>query len=292
MKIRHLVFAVSTALALAACASTPRGTAPEIARLQSELHRLHGDPRIAPTAAAELANADAAVDTLVRDGRRLDRELFDHGVYLADRLIRTAEAEGLARFAEQHAQDLGREREQLLAEARTRDLAIARADASAAAAAARDAQLDAEQQRLAADQARLDADAARAQLAELQARETERGLVVTLGDVLFETGRAELKPGATRNLDQLAEALRSDDRSQVAIEGHTDSTGSRNFNLDLSLHRAQSVQAYLIGHGVNPARITVRGMGPDFPVADNASSGGRLQNRRVEVIVQKVVASR
>ncbi|MBN8740076.1 MAG: hypothetical protein BGP24_20935 [Lysobacterales bacterium 69-70] len=292
MKIRHLVFAVSTALALAACASTPRGTAPEIARLQSELNRLHGDPRIAPTAAAELANADAAVDTLARDGRRLDRELFDHGVYLADRLIRTAEAEGLARFAEQHAQELGRERERLLAEARTRDLAIARADASAAAAAAHDAQMDAEQQRLAAEQARLDADAARAQLAELQARETERGMVVTLGDVLFETGRAELKPGATRSLDQLAEALRSDDRSQVAIEGHTDSTGSRSFNLDLSLHRAQSVQSYLIGRGVNPARITVRGMGPDFPVADNASSGGRLQNRRVEVIVQKVVASR
>lgn len=292
MKSRHFAFTVSAALALAACASTPRGPAPEIVRLQSELHRLHGDPRVGPNAAAELANADAAVDTLARDGRRLDRELFDHGVYLADRLIRTAEAEGLARFAEQHAQDLGREREQLLAEARTRDLAIARADASAAAAAARDAQIDAEQQRMAADQARLDAENARAQLAELQARETERGTVVTLGDVLFETGRAELKPGATRSLDQLAQALRSDDRSQVAIEGHTDATGSREFNLDLSLHRAQSVQSYLIGHGVNPARITVRGMGPDFPVADNASSGGRLQNRRVEVIVQKVVASR
>src|SRR6478735_11877410 len=117
MKIPHLVFAVSSALALAACASTPRGPAPEVVRLQSELHRLHGDQRIAATAQVELANADAAVDTLVRDGRKLDRELFDHGVYLADRLIRTAEAEGLARFAEQHAQDLGREREQLLAEA-------------------------------------------------------------------------------------------------------------------------------------------------------------------------------
>ena len=292
MKIPHLVFAVSSALALAACASTPRGPAPEVVRLQSELHRLHGDQRIATTAQAELANADAAVDTLVRDGRKLDRELFDHGVYIADRLIRTAEAEGLARFAERHAQNLGREREQLLAEARTRDLAIARADASAAAAAARDAQIDADQQRMAADQARLDAESARAQLAELQARETERGMVVTLGDVLFETGRAELKPGAARNLDQLAQALRSDDRSKVAIEGHTDATGTREFNLDLSLHRAQSVQSYLIGHGVDPARITVRGMGPDFPVADNASSGGRLQNRRVEVIVQKVVASR
>lgn len=292
MKTRPLLLAASTAVFLAACASTPRGPAPEIVRLQSELQRLHGDQRIATNASAELAKADAAVTTLARDGRRLDRELFDHGVYLADRLVKTAEAEGLARFAEQHAQNLGREREQLLAQARTRDLAIARADANAAAEAARLAELRANDERLAAEAARLDAQAARAQLAELQAQETERGTVVTLGDVLFETGRAELKPGATRSLDQLAQALRSDDRSGVAIEGHTDSTGSRDYNVDLSLRRAQSVQAYLVTHGVSPARITVRGMGPDFPVAGNDSASGRLQNRRVEVIVQKAVAVR
>ncbi|HSX62768.1 MAG TPA: OmpA family protein [Tahibacter sp.] len=292
MKFRNAILAFSLAAALGACASTPRGPAPEVMRLQSELQRLHGDQRIASTASAELAKADDAVATLARDGRHLDRELFDHGVYVADRLVKTAEAEGLARFAEQHAQNLGREREQLLAEARSRDLAIARADANDAAAAAREAQMRADQERLAATEARLDAESARAQLAELQARETERGTVVTLGDVLFETDRAELKPGATRSLDQLADALRSDNRGVVAIEGHTDATGSRNYNVDLSLRRAQSVQAYLVSHGVSPARITVRGMGPDFPVADNNSTSGRLQNRRVEVIVQKAVAVR
>lgn len=292
MKTRPLLLVVSTALLLGACASTPRGPAPEIAHLQSELRRLHSDQRVAANAPAELAKADDAVATLVRDGRKLDRELFDHGIYIADRLVKTAEAEGLTRFAELHAQNLGREREQLLAEARTRDLAIARADANAAAAAARDAQMRADAERAAATQARLDAQAAREQLAELQARETERGTVVTLGDVLFETGRAELKPGAARSLDQLAQALRSDDRGSVDIEGHTDSTGSRNYNIDLSLRRAQSVQAYLVNHGVSANRIAVRGMGPDFPVADNASSSGRLQNRRVEVIVRKAVAVR
>lgn len=292
MKTRHLFLAVSTALLLGACASTPRGPAPEVVRLQSELQRLHGDQRIAANAPAELAKADEAVATLTRDGRELDRELFDHGVYIADRLVKTAEAEGLTRFAEQHAQNLGREREQLLAEARSRDLAIARSDANAAAEAARLADMRANEERLAATEARLDAQAARAQLAELQAKETERGTVVTLGDVLFETDRAELKPGATRSLDQLAQALRSDDRGSIAIEGHTDSTGSRNYNVDLSLRRAQSVQAYLVGHGVSPSRITVRGMGPDFPVSDNNSASGRLQNRRVEVIMQKAVAVR
>jgi outer membrane protein OmpA-like peptidoglycan-associated protein len=292
MKKHRLFLALSTSLMLAACASTPRGPAPEIVRLQSELQRLHGDQRIAAHATAELAKADDAVATLAATGRSLDRELFEHGVYIADRLVKTAEAEGLTRFAEQHAQNLGREREQLLAEARSRDLAIARADAKDAAEAARMAELRANEERMAATEARRDAEAARAQLAELQAKETERGTVVTLGDVLFETDRAELKTGATRSLDQLADALRSDDRGSVAIEGHTDSTGSRNYNVELSLRRAQSVQAYLVSHGVSPSRITVRGMGPDFPVADNTSTSGRLQNRRVEVIVQKAVAVR
>ena len=292
MNIRKLSLVVSSSLLLGACASMPRGPAPEVVRLQGELQRLHSDQRVAPNAQAELAKADAAVSVLARDGRRLDEELFDHGVYVADRLIRTAEAEGLARFAERHAQDLGRERETLLAEARSRDLAIARADVNAATTAAAIAQQQAAQEREAASQARLDAQSLRAQLSELQAKETQRGMVVTLGDVLFETDRAELKPGATRSLDQLAQALRSDDRGTVSIEGHTDATGSREHNVDLSLRRAQSVQSYLAGHGVNPARISVRGMGPDFPVADNNSAGGRLQNRRVEVIVQNTVAVR
>lgn len=292
MKLRHAFLVVSSAALLGACASTPRGPAPEVLRLQSELQRLQSDQRIASTAQAELRKADEAVASLAIDGRRLDRELFDHGVYIADRLVKIAEAEGLARFAEQHAQSLGREREQLLAEARSRDLAIARADASAATEAARLAEQRADAERMAANAARIDAESARAQLAELQARETERGTVVTLGDVLFETNRAELKPGATRSLDQLAQALRSDDRGSVAIEGHTDSTGSREHNVDLSLRRAQAVQSYLVSHGVASNRIRVSGMGPDFPVADNATTSGRLQNRRVEVIVQNTVAVR
>jgi outer membrane protein OmpA-like peptidoglycan-associated protein len=286
MKRTQILFVALFTTLLGACASTPRGPLPEVVRLQTELDRLHGDPRIAPNAQAELAKADQAVGMLAANGRRLDRELFDHGVYIADRLVRIAEAEGSARYAEQHAQELGRERETLLTQARSRDLSIARADANAAAAAARDAQDQ-------AAAARYDALTARQQLAELQAKETQRGTVVTLGDVLFETGRAELKPGATRSLDQLAQVLRNDARSIVSIEGHTDSVGSREYNVDLSLRRAESVRAYLTGPGgVSPSRVNVRGLGPDFPVADNASMSGRLQNRRVEVIVQNNVALR
>jgi outer membrane protein OmpA-like peptidoglycan-associated protein len=292
MKPARIALVAFSTVLLSACAGMPRGPAPEIVRLQGELQRLHNDPRVGPNAPAELAKADDAVAVLAADGRRLERRLYDHGVYLADRLIQTAEAEGLARHADRRAQELAQDRERLLAEARSRDLAIARADANAAATAARLAEERAAAERMAAVEARSDAQLARAQLAELQAKETQRGMVVTLGDVLFETNRAELKPGATRSLDQLADALRTDDRGTVSIEGHTDSTGSRDHNVDLSLRRAQSVQSYLIGRGVNPQRINVRGMGPDFPVADNGSAGGRLQNRRVEVIVQNTVAQR
>jgi len=286
MKRTQILFVALFTTLLGACASTPRGPAPEVVRLQSELDRLHGDPRIAPNAQGELAKADQAVSMLAANGRRLDRELFDHGVYIADRLIRTAEAEGAARYAERHAQDLGREREELLTQARTRELSIARADANASANAARRAEDS-------AAAARYDVLNVRAQLAELQAKETQRGTVVTLGDVLFETGRAELKPGAARSLDQLAQVLRSDPRATVSIEGHTDSVGARDYNVDLSLRRAESVRSYLVGAGgVAANRINVRGMGPDFPVADNTSTSGRLQNRRVEVIVQNSVALR
>ncbi len=151
----------------------------------------------------------------------------------------------------------------------------------------------ADRQREAAVAARLEADRERHRratlerdLAGLQARETERGLVVTLGDVLFETGKADIKPGARRTLDQMIRALRADRSATLAIEGHTDSVGKRNYNLTLSQRRANAVRAYLVGRGIAANRILTRGLGPDYPVASNRTEAGRQQNRRVEMIVQ------
>ena len=130
----------------------------------------------------------------------------------------------------------------------------------------------------------------RTSLAELRARETERGLVVTLGDVLFELDRAELKPGATRNLDQLAASLRQNPKASIEVEGHTDATGGSSYNRSLSERRAQAVRDYLVSRGVDASRIQARGVGPDYPVATNATESGRQQNRRVEVIIENDVA--
>jgi len=282
-----LLPALLAAALMAGCASTPPRSLADVDRLQSELNRLRNDPQIGPLAQPELHDAQLAVDLLHADGRRLTREAYDHSVYLAERMVMIAEAEGRARHAEQRAVALHNEREQLLADARRRAIeseriasAMARADAAAAREAAAAARAE-------ADAARVALSTMQTQLTELQSRQTDRGLVVTLGDVLFETGSANLKPGAERSLQQLANALRNNPRATVNIEGHTDAVGNRSYNLALSEQRAASVRDYLVRQGIEPQRVVSRGLGPDYPVASNADIAGRQQNRRVEVLIQE-----
>lgn len=123
------------------------------------------------------------------------------------------------------------------------------------------------------------------QLAALQARQTSRGYVVTVGDVLFATGSARLTAGATNRLAQLSDVLRQNPSATIEIEGHTDATGSSQTNLRLSEARARAVQRQLLRAGIDPTRIVTRGLGAAQPVASNASVDGRQQNRRVEVVV-------
>lgn len=123
------------------------------------------------------------------------------------------------------------------------------------------------------------------ELPELKARETDRGIELTIGDVLFDVGQATLKPGATNALSRLAAFLREHTDRQVLIEGHTDSEGTPDYNLNLSLARADSVARALVAQGVDGARVSPRGFGESTPIASNDSAAGRLQNRRVEIVV-------
>jgi len=207
--------------------------------------------------------------------------------------------------AEQAVAQSRARRDQILIQARTREADAQSASAEQARVAAEKARAQAEaaselaQKRLAAaNLARGQAESAlqevaaaktragtlEAELAELKARKTDRGMVLTLGDVLFDFGQTTLKPGATRTIGQLAEFLTKNPRRNVLIEGHTDSVGGEEFNRELSQRRAEAVREALIELRIGGERVEVSGLGKDYPVASNDTPAGRQQNRRVEVI--------
>jgi outer membrane protein OmpA-like peptidoglycan-associated protein len=125
----------------------------------------------------------------------------------------------------------------------------------------------------------------RRRLELMELRETDRGMVITLGDVLFAVGETALAAQAQSNLADVVELLQSEPDKRVRIEGHTDSTGAEAVNLRISQQRADAVRDQLIALGVNADRIEAVGMGQDFPIASNDSAQGRSQNRRVDVIL-------
>lgn len=173
----------------------------------------------------------------------------------------------------------------------------AQAQAQAAAQQAQQAQADAEkarQQQQAAEQAAAAAAQQTEQMREklrdqlnqvLQTQESARGLIVNMSDVLFATNQYTLKPDAQIKLAKVSGILLTYPNIKVQVEGYTDNTGSQGYNLTLSQHRATAVQAFLIAQGVSPENITSQGYGEADPVADNSTSAGRAQNRRVEMVI-------
>jgi outer membrane protein OmpA-like peptidoglycan-associated protein len=123
------------------------------------------------------------------------------------------------------------------------------------------------------------------EVAAMKGRMTERGIVLTIGDVLFATGTATLSPIADNEIDKLAAFMKEYPDRNVLIEGYTDSTGTEGANLDLSLKRANAVSDKLVDRQISRSRITTRGFGEELPVAGNDTASGRERNRRVDVII-------
>ncbi len=130
------------------------------------------------------------------------------------------------------------------------------------------------------------ADALRKELEDLQAMKTERGMVITLGDVLFSFGKTDLLPGAMNTIDKLAKFLAEYPKKTVLVEGHTDNIGSEEYNQTLSERRALAVKDALIQVGVDASRIDTVGLGESSPITDNSTEAGRLKNRRVEIVIR------
>jgi outer membrane protein OmpA-like peptidoglycan-associated protein len=164
------------------------------------------------------------------------------------------------------------------------------ADRQRAEAARRLAEQQAQQAQAAAAQSEQEKNRLRDQLREqlnvvLETRETARGLIVNLSDVLFDTGSANLKPGAREKLARVAGILATHPDLRIQIEGHTDSVGGDDYNQRLSEHRAESVRSYLVQQRIPPTAVGTAGFGESRPVATNGTSAGRQQNRRVEIVV-------
>jgi outer membrane protein OmpA-like peptidoglycan-associated protein len=234
-------------LVLAACSSTPK--APDgVSEVRGKLTQLQSNSQLAARAPVAIKEAEAAVRAA--EEPRTDAAFSQHLMYIADRKVDTAAALAQAHFLEDQRKEISGQATQAQLASRTQEV-----------------------------------DALRRQLTELNAKQTDRGIVVTLGDVLFETGRADLKSSATADLTKLAGLLAQHSDRSLVIEGHTDNVGTESSNHTLSQNRADSVKAFLLNQGVASNRITAFGKGESAPVASNDSASGRQMNRRVEIII-------
>lgn len=280
-----IAIAASLLLALGACSTTP-DRVPELDTARATVERLEAQPRAQQAASEKLA---LARDALARAEAALANseplEQVRHDAYLARRqaeigLQLTSEAE-----AREGLQEAEARRNELRLQARTAEAERAEMLAEQRAAEAELSARDAELARSVADAALDEASRLASELEDLESEQTERGLVLTLGDVLFDTNRAELADGAMATMDRLAEFLNENADHRLLIEGHTDARGAEEYNRSLSAERASAVASALGQRGISRDRLRTAGMGEAYPVASNESSAGRQQNRRVEIVV-------
>lgn len=255
------VLVAAVAAVLAGCASTPKSIE-ELEAARSIVPQVESSPR-AGVAAANIAEARKALDLADRAAKRGNVGDAKYHANVARTQAQIANEKILTAQATEALERGEGERQRVLAEARTREADLAKQRAASLAEQAQSLEQ---------------------QLKDLQARKTERGLVLTLGDVLFDTGKSTLKPGAYATIDRLVNALKEVPTRSVIIEGHTDSVGSEEYNQGLSESRAMAVQSALMQRGVNGSQISAAGKGEGLPVAGNDTPSGRQQNRRVEVI--------
>jgi outer membrane protein OmpA-like peptidoglycan-associated protein len=275
---------LGVALALGACVSMPQPNA-ALETARAAVQTAEADPNVNKFAPLDLDRAKK--DLSIAEDASLHHQdaQVDQPAYLATQHARLAQAHGAAKADDARVAAGQMERDQIMLAARTREAENAKAAAANSRAAADVALNQRDQAVNQRDQANDETARVQAELEALKATPTPRGLVMTLGDVLFDTGRAELKSGAGRKMDQLGQFLVEHADRRVQIDGFTDSVGTDSYNEDLSQRRADAVKAALISRGVQPSRIGTEGYGKAYPVASNNDSGGRQLNRRVEVVI-------
>ncbi len=274
----------------------------QLEKARKTYEQAKADPTAPALAPIHFTDAENALREAERAG---NSDEMIHLSYLAERKAQIAMAVAEGKKAEENIRKLNTETAELLAQKKKldqqreleakkaqMDAEQARLAAKAEAERAAKAKMEAEQASLAARmeaaraaKAKAEADTLMKELSDLKARQTERGIVLTIGEVLFAFGKADLSSKADRSVDKLAEFLKKYPNRNVLIEGHTDNIGSDEYNLDLSQRRAESVKEKLVGDGVGPDRITTVGYGEKYPAVSNDTDENRALNRRVEVII-------
>lgn len=285
LSVMPTVLAVS--LMLAACSTTPMTTS-MLDQTRSDFSAAQANPSVAANAPVEFK---AAADALDRANAAADKkesiDTVDKLAYLAKQKIAVAQEVAKRKQAENEVADAGRQRDEIRLQQRTQEADKAKMSAEQAKAEADAARRQAEAATASAREEQSKSAALQQQLADLQAKQTERGLVITLSDVLFKTDKADLSAEGMRTAQKMADVLLQEPQSAVLIEGFTDSTGSSSHNLELSQRRAESVRNALIGLGVKADKVATRGYGEAFPVASNGDAGSRQLNRRVEIVLSQ-----
>ncbi len=273
------------ALLLAACATTSPESESALQQARAAVQRLEAEPMASQTAGKALQDArDALGNAEAAERAKRPPEEVIHLSYLARRDADIGEAviaEQASRTAMAQAQA---QRERVLLDAREREAALARQQAAQSQQQAAQSQQAAQMSAQQAQEAQQQARDAQQQLEALQAKQTDRGMILTLGNVLFDTNEDTLKPGADEIVSRLSQFLQKHPEVKVRIEGHTDSTGSDSYNESLSQRRADAVAMALEHRGIPQSQIQAVGRGKSAPVASNDTSAGRQQNRRVEII--------
>jgi outer membrane protein OmpA-like peptidoglycan-associated protein len=262
MQTRLIVGSVVLAV-LAACATTPKGNA-ALDSARTAVQSAEADPNVSQYAALDLQAAKGDLEVAETAFLHNKQSEIDQPAYLATQNARLAQLHAASKADDARVAAGQSERDQIQLEARNRE---------------------AQKAKMAADAATAQSARLQAEIDQLKAAQTERGLVLTFADVLFDTGRAELNPGAKPRLDQLAQFLNDHPNRRVQIDGFTDNVGKDSLNLALSQSRADAVMSSLLARHIEQRRITSQGYGKAFPVASNADAGGRQLNRRVEVVI-------
>jgi outer membrane protein OmpA-like peptidoglycan-associated protein len=284
-KISSTPILLAIAALVAACSSMPKTTS-LLDQTRNDYLTAQSNPNVANYAPLEMKQAAEALEQANAAARDADSAAkIDKLAYIAKQKIALTQEVAKQKSAEASVASAGKERDQIRLDQRTNEANQAKISADQSKLAAQVAQGETAEAQRKTQEAQARAAQLEAQMADLAAKKTERGMVITLGDVLFGTDMARLNPDGMRTAQKLADVLQQNPQRTVLVEGFTDSTGAASHNQELSERRATAVRSALQELGVARERVAIRGYGQAHPVASNNTAQSRQLNRRVEIVL-------